>query len=261
MTLNPSFFHDADSMTSLTMGNLLQRISLSWPPQEKEHRFLIFGRNNLLCITPLTISLRITALKAMLSTWTFSFPGKLWQSISLSGFHSAALYVRRIFAPSLYETYKSTAEEDRYWKEAAEGQRELQRSDARYVGTKVRKPNTPVPQMPPTVMYYTPALLPEYRDSRRRKKAIKAYSISAKDYCKWHWMVFPGLYHPSIAEANKLRHLHPPDELQMIHCISRMLPDDKVFGNAGPNPRAWTPEYQKIWLDWFNSPDRALGTS
>ena len=93
-----------------------------------------------------------------------------------------------------YEKYASEAEEEKYWKEAESGQRVMRQSDARYAGIKVRRPgpaNTD-PYVPPLVMYYTPALLPEYRDAPRRKRQIKQYHISAKNYCKWHWMVFPG---------------------------------------------------------------------
>lgn len=104
------------------------------------------------------------------------------------------------FLPLSYTIYPTVSEEQKYWKQAARGQKELQRSDARFAGTKVcdLHPNTlpGEPQLPPLVMYYVPALLPAYRDTGNsqptlRNRHRKPY-VSPKTYCKWHRMVFPG---------------------------------------------------------------------
>lgn len=89
---------------------------------------------------------------------------------------------------SLY-TYMTPEAEKSYWKKAAAGQRNLQRSDARYVDMEGLPLRDGMPRLPPLVMYYIPALLPK---RRRNPKKPKRYFLSAKDYCRWHRMVFPG---------------------------------------------------------------------
>lgn len=99
-----------------------------------------------------------------------------------------------------YDTYPSPSAEQKYWESAERGLRELRHSDARFVGS-TRPKNVRVPEMPPLVMYYVPALLPEYRHKRRpelkttRRKinpGEMGCRIAPKIYCKWHRMVFPG---------------------------------------------------------------------
>lgn len=134
-----------------------------------------FRRISLLPNSPITISYRLTTIRITLwSKWSFSIPRTSWQSLVRIAFRSTwfsllhLLRIRRLDA-----TYSTRSHEDRYWKEAAGGQRDLQRSDARFVGAGVRNPKNPAPHVPPLVMYYTPALLPEYRDSQRRKETKK----------------------------------------------------------------------------------------
>ena len=119
----------------------------------------------------ITISYRLTTIKITFwRQWSISIPRTSWQSLVRIAFRSTwfsllhLLRIRRVDAK-----YSAQSHEDRYWKEAAGGQRDLQRSDARFVGAGVRNPTKPAPYVPPLVMYYTPALLPEYRDSQRRK--------------------------------------------------------------------------------------------
>ncbi|KAF8802090.1 hypothetical protein BYT27DRAFT_7113240 [Phlegmacium glaucopus] len=170
------------------------------------------------------------------------------------------------FSP--YTIYPTASEEQKYWNQAARGQRELQRSDARFAGTKVRnlQPNTlpgraldsdSEPRLPPLVMYYVPALLPAYRDAsnhkaKSRKTCRKPY-VSPKIYCKWHRMVFPGSDHPTMKEASKLRNLYDPQDMQEICRISRMLPDNVIFPLAPAPPWTWTPKYHIIWQKWLAS--------
>lgn len=138
---------------------------------------------------------RITALAPTISApliWPLSYVWWLNQSSPLRFFRLPSWSGLLSSNHPPYQKYKSEAEEEKYWKEAESGQRVLRQSDARYAGVKVRRPDNTGPYVPPLVMYYTPALLPEYRDAPRRKRQIKQYHISAKNYCKWHWMVFPG---------------------------------------------------------------------
>ena len=135
-------------------------------------------------------------------------PGKVfhlchWNNSFLPSWHLNLKHVysslkRRIrsgltrFLQSSYTIYPTVSEEQKYWKQAARGQKELQRSDARFAGTKVVR-NLQLNALPPLVMYYVPALLPVYRDSSSSKpKKHKRPYLSAKTYRKWHWMVFPG---------------------------------------------------------------------
>jgi len=99
-----------------------------------------------------------------------------------------------------YDTYPSPSAEQKYWESAERGLRELRHSDARFVGSE-RPRNVRVPEMPPLVMYYVPALLPEYRDKRRPELKMTrrkfnpeemGRQIEPKIYCKWHRIVFPG---------------------------------------------------------------------
>jgi hypothetical protein len=130
-----------------------------------------FRQISLLPSNPITVSYRLTTIKITFwRKWSISIPRASWQSLVRIAFRSTwfsllhLLRIRRVDAK-----YSTQSHEDRYWKEAAAGQRDLQRSDARFVGAGVRNPTNPAPYVPPLVMYYTPALLPEYRDSQRRK--------------------------------------------------------------------------------------------
>jgi len=120
---------------------------------------------------PIKFSYRLTTIKITFwRKWSISIPRTSWQSLVRIAFRStwfSLLHLLRI--RRLDRTYSTQSHEDRYWKEAAGGQRDLQRSDARFVGAGVRKPTNPAPYVPPLVMYYTPALLPEYRDFQRGK--------------------------------------------------------------------------------------------
>ena len=192
-----------------------------------------FRRIHLLPNNPITISYRLTTIKITFwRKWSISIPRTSWQSLVRIAFRSTwfsllhILRIRRVDA-----TYSTQSHEDRYWKEAAGGQRDLQRSDARFVGAGVRNPKNPAPYVPPLVMYYTPALLPEYRDSQRRKGKearsksprgskdekqtkkprrkrklnkrsnnntmtrtggeTKELNVSPRAYCKWHHMISP----------------------------------------------------------------------
>lgn len=95
-----------------------------------------------------------------------------------------------------YDTYPSPSAEQRYWDSAERGLRQLRQSDARFVGSE-RSKNVRVPEMPPLIMYYVPALLPRYRDedgrTKRGKRRIKedGCRLEPEDYYgQWHRMAF-----------------------------------------------------------------------
>ncbi|KIM42618.1 hypothetical protein M413DRAFT_408512 [Hebeloma cylindrosporum] len=255
-----------------------------------------FHPTSLLPSSPITLSYYLTSIKITFwNRWTITLPRTSWQSLVRIAFRSTwfsllhLLRIRRLDA-----TYSNQLHEDRYWKEAAGGQRDLQRSDARFVGEGVRNPKNPAPYVPPLVMYYTPALLPEYRDSQTRKetgkgrrsksyrgkdvkqvkkpecrrklketsnnntqehsgdetKGLRYFHVTPRAYRKWHYMVFPGSEHPTISEAARLRKLHCPSELRMIHQISQSLTDREVFDHPEHKPLPKASEYQKRWNDW-----------
>ncbi|KAF8164298.1 hypothetical protein BJ912DRAFT_1095821 [Pholiota molesta] len=230
MNLQPFLFHPSSSyLTTSTMVNLLQGMPLKWVSDMNHtisYRFLSIGSFGL-------FGMVFSALKMTPSLWSFSPSLQLWKTFArlFQGLPS----LRRIFSRPPYDNYMSSEEEEK--------------------GRGAQATRLDV-VCPPLVMYYTPALLPEYRDAPRKKKEVKRYYISAKNYCKWHWMVFSGDDHPTIAEANKLRNLHSASELRMIDHIARMLPDDKVFSGKAHRARPWTPKYEAIWLAWFRSAER-----
>jgi hypothetical protein len=83
-----------------------------------------------------------------------------------------------------FATYASEEEEQKYWKDAERYRKCLDTSDARVLQRR-RTGEREIPLVP----YYTPALLPVYRDRRRPRKR-NDYFLSAKDFRKWHRMVF-----------------------------------------------------------------------
>ncbi|KAJ7815987.1 hypothetical protein B0H14DRAFT_2374925 [Mycena olivaceomarginata] len=130
-----------------------------------------------------------------------------------------------------YSPYGSPLQEDQYWAAAELYGRRLRSSD--------RANRIPV------ITSYTPALLPWYRQRRRRK--APEYYLSLRAVCKWHRMVFPGPWHPSVSQACRLRESFSPEDRREIHRISRMLPDELVFGKAAK----WRPKYRNIWRKWL----------
>ncbi|KAK7053737.1 hypothetical protein R3P38DRAFT_2601476 [Favolaschia claudopus] len=141
-----------------------------------------------------------------------------------------------------YRTYRNTLEEDQYWVAAQKYGRLIRMSDARFVGTKGGRK-----YCLPLISSYTPALLPWYRQGRR--KALSGYHLSLRALCKWHRMTFPGPWHPNISQASRIRQSFSPADLREVHRISRMEPDEAVFGKKA----RWKPKYRKIWRKWLAS--------
>ncbi|KAJ7650984.1 hypothetical protein FB45DRAFT_889267 [Roridomyces roridus] len=154
-----------------------------------------------------------------------------------------------IWPPKKYSTYPSALEEQRYWKAAKRHGLRLRSSDARYAGA---RPALAHVTDIPVVTSYAPALLPLYR--QRCQKWSPKYHLSVRTLCKWHRMVFPGPWHPSAAEASRMRRAFGFEDQREIHRISRMLPDEKVFGREAK----WRPRYREIWRKWLARNDREM---
>ncbi|TFK41604.1 hypothetical protein BDQ12DRAFT_390243 [Crucibulum laeve] len=156
-----------------------------------------------------------------------------------------------------YDTYSSDHEEAHYWKVSARGQRELQHSDARFVGREAQG-------LPPSVIpYYVPALLPEYREVQTKKKRKTnrdndEYVINPRKYCKWHRMVFRGPTHPTLSQASFLRMSCTSEDMQEMSRIARMRSDEAVFSSHSRRKWKWTPEYQEIWRNRLTMKKRHL---
>lgn len=81
-----------------------------------------------------------------------------------------------------YTIYQTPEAEQKYWDTAEKYRKRLDISDERRCK-----------QNPPFLLrYYTPALLPAYRDRKKTDFDSLAYTIPAKTFCKWHRMVFRG---------------------------------------------------------------------
>ncbi|KAJ7165644.1 hypothetical protein C8R43DRAFT_878323 [Mycena crocata] len=146
-----------------------------------------------------------------------------------------------------YKTYKNAREEDRYWAAAELYGRCLQCSDVRFAELK-----RVGGQQIPVVTSYAPALLP---CRQRRHRKCTEYHLSVRALCKWHRMVFPGPRHPSVSQASRLRERFSLEDRREIHRISRMIPDEKVFGGR---ERKWTPKYRDIWRKWLERDSREV---
>lgn len=90
--------------------------------------------------------------------------------------------------------YASRIEEDRYWKQAERAQKVLNYSDSKNSGLSERKPGwirCNARQERP-IIYYTPRLLPLYREVDEDSKAVtfNDATASAEAIVRWHWLVF-----------------------------------------------------------------------
>jgi hypothetical protein len=78
-------------------------------------------------------------------------------------------------------------QENQYWLESDLYGRQLRSSDARFCGLQFEG------VMPSSLLtYYVPRLLPVYRTPTESDIDETTYHLSAKQFCKWHHMVFSG---------------------------------------------------------------------
>ncbi|KAI0751745.1 hypothetical protein C8Q80DRAFT_1071808, partial [Daedaleopsis nitida] len=151
---------------------------------------------------------------------------------------------------SRYRRFRNTEEEEEYWQASERMWRTLRASDARAEVEDEKRV--------PVVRYYTPKLLPAYREEGVEDAEAREVGLSPKAFCKWHRMVFPGPAHPTTNEAREQIRFYSSRDRREILRISRMLGDREVFQNRGKT--AWTPRYAKIWKDWLDTkgPDVAV---
>ncbi|KAI6039240.1 hypothetical protein EDC04DRAFT_2568700 [Pisolithus marmoratus] len=104
------------------------------------------------------------------------------------------------------------------------------------------------------VQYYTPRLLPVYREMGRNansKEPDATFTISPKTYCKWHRIVLPDRPHPTLTQAARQIKQHSPQDLREILRISRLAPVGKTFCADGDEERRPT-RYQELWHAYLN---------
>ncbi|KAI6033803.1 hypothetical protein BKA83DRAFT_4181258 [Pisolithus microcarpus] len=153
------------------------------------------------------------------------------------------------------DTYRTPHEEARYWRLAERYRRRLYSG-----GTQVQAKlelgfrNTRSYVSAQLVEYYTPRLLPVYREMGRSgnsQEADAAFTISPKTYCKWHRMVFPDRPHPTLTQAARRIKQHSPRDLREILRISRLAPIGKAFRADGDQER-YTTKYKKLWQAYLD---------
>ncbi|KAI6004314.1 hypothetical protein EDD15DRAFT_2385311 [Pisolithus albus] len=153
------------------------------------------------------------------------------------------------------DTYRTPHEEARYWRLAERHRRRLYSG-----GTQVQAKlelgfkNTRSHVSAQLVEYYTPRLLPVYREMGRSgnsQEADAAFTISPKTYCKWHRMVFPDRPHPTLIQAARQIKQHSPRDLREILRISRLAPVGKAFREDRDQER-YTTKYKKLWQAYLH---------
>ncbi|OSD01690.1 hypothetical protein PYCCODRAFT_1435985 [Trametes coccinea BRFM310] len=186
-------------------------------------------------------------LKAWTLAWPLAFPGahvviKFWRDLRQPcGFRARIrAYWGRIrdYTKPRYIRYRSAEDEEEYWRSAERMRRAYEASDA-----------SAVPADVPLVRYYTPKLLPLYRESAPRDMETKEYALSPRAYCKWHKMVFRGPLHPTHKEAVQQIRLYSSRDRREIHRISRLATDEEVFVAKKP----WTMRYAMLWKEWLDT--------
>ncbi|KAI6122889.1 hypothetical protein EDD16DRAFT_1569407 [Pisolithus croceorrhizus] len=147
------------------------------------------------------------------------------------------------------DTYRTAHEEARYWRLAERYRRRLY-SGGTQVQAKIELGlrNTRSRVSAQLVEYYTPRLLPVYRETRSEnsQEADTTFTISPKTYCKWHRMVFPDCPHPTLTQAARRIKRHSPRDLREILRISRLAPIGKAFRTDG-DEGSCTTKYQELW--------------
>ncbi|KAI8984900.1 hypothetical protein BD414DRAFT_418021 [Trametes punicea] len=144
-----------------------------------------------------------------------------------------------------YRRYRSAEEEEDYWKSSEKTRLYYQVSDANSTPANV-----------PLVRYYTPKLLPRYREPAGADPEGTECALSPRAFCKWHMMVFRGPLHPTPKEAARQIRYYSSRDRREIYRISRLLTDDDVFSGKGQ----WTMRYAAMWKRWLNTkgPDLAI---
>ncbi|CDO70309.1 hypothetical protein BN946_scf184370.g10 [Trametes cinnabarina] len=213
----------------------------------------------------------LSAFRAILKAWTLAWPLtfpdahvviKFWRDHrEPCGFRARirACWGRiRDYAKPRCVKYRSAEDEEEYWRSAERTRRAYEASNANVIPAEV-----------PLVRYYTPKLLPLYRERAPKEPETREYSLSPRAYCKWHRMVFRGpvrsnataveahsltgrtsmQLHPTYEEAAQQIRLYSSRDRREMRRISGLATDEEVFGGK----RAWTMRYAAMWRAWLDT--------
>ncbi|KAI5119612.1 hypothetical protein M0805_007876 [Coniferiporia weirii] len=173
------------------------------------------------------------------------------------------------FKRSPYRTYQSPEEEAEYWEQAERAQKQLSDSDSRLHN--VLPSEVWTPRRERLIPYYTPRLLPEYRENRGEGAGKRGghMEIPAKLFVKWHWLVFPNRAHPTILQASQLMQKFSHRDLHEIFHIARLVRDVDVSAKSqsihssqpldveslSVSPTSFETEFSRRWRTWLETKD------
>ncbi|KAL0948904.1 hypothetical protein HGRIS_009013 [Hohenbuehelia grisea] len=124
----------------------------------------------------------------LLAAWPFALSEAIATVKALQNRVSSIM--RRKWLERRVYTYKSAEEEQAYWVSSEPYRERLRKSDARHLAVDpAHRQKLPLSA---TVSSYAAALPPATRCRRRNCLDCSEYYLSAKNYCKWHKMVFRG---------------------------------------------------------------------
>ncbi|TBU37999.1 hypothetical protein BD309DRAFT_994742 [Dichomitus squalens] len=206
---------------------------------------------------PVTLQNMKAWIVTFLSLWLYNWPFALPGGVVLGNYNPMNLglitricswfgHTRDCTHGTGYTRYRSATqeEEEEYWKAS----QRLGQASQSWDGCGVAK-NIPV------VRYFTPKLLPIYREKEEDDPEATEVYLHPKAYCKWHRMVFPGPMHPTIREAPEQIKYYSSRDRREIHRISRLLPDSRAFRRELRDKA-----YAKMWKNWLDTkgPDVAV---
>ncbi|KAF8548307.1 hypothetical protein OG21DRAFT_779213 [Imleria badia] len=165
----------------------------------------------------------------------------------------------RVGRPRSDDAYATPRAEARYWRVARRYRRRLYSGNGTTSApSKASRDSTDIP----LVTYYTPRLLPLYRDRSSGKRTSRETvmdaqegRISPRTFCKWHRMVFQDSCHPTLAQAGMQMKYYSNRDLREIQRIARLLPDEQVFGPKGKGTRKakGTTKFRAMWQSWLEN--------
>ncbi|KAF9224523.1 hypothetical protein BS17DRAFT_703158, partial [Gyrodon lividus] len=161
--------------------------------------------------------------------------------------------------PRDYNTYPTPRAEAKYWRVAGRYRRRLYSGDSTTSTVAPSSSRTSwSDEIVSVVTYYTPRLLPLYRDhhgGKRRSGDADADAqecwISPKTFCKWHRMVFEGSRHPTLAQAAAQMKYYSNRDLREMQRIARLVPDEQVFRSRMNGKAKWMAKYSGMWKNWL----------
>ncbi|KAG8218166.1 hypothetical protein J3R82DRAFT_3715 [Butyriboletus roseoflavus] len=165
-------------------------------------------------------------------------------------------------------TYATPRAEAKYWRVAGRYRRRLYSGNSTAsIPSKISTWEAPTI---PVVTYYTPRLLPLYRDRGGGKRTSREMDTDAQeglgqsdlrslDVFKTDWSCV-GLRlacqcHPTLGEAAVWMKYYSKRDLREIQRIARLLPDEQVFGSKGRGTRkeSGATKYREMWKSWLEN--------